>query len=181
MSAPTSWLASPPTRAIVDLLDEALDLFDIDRTAAKARLLRARALAEPAPAETDLRARASAGLSAWRTRQVIDFIDANIGRVIYTAELAGAAKMSTSQLNRALKSTFGLSPADFIMHRRLALARRLMLETDDRLAVVAQACGLCDQAHLSRAFCKVYGAPPGRWRREQRALGARSAFGPATD
>ncbi|WP_066681146.1 helix-turn-helix transcriptional regulator [Caulobacter sp. CCH9-E1] len=152
------------------LLDQALGALPADPIAAQVLVARARELLEPPPRDES---RASAGatgcvLPTWRARQIVAFVDDNIGRTLYSAELAGAAKMSTGQLGRALKATFGLSPSEFIMQRRLLMAQRLMLETDDALAQIAQLCGLCDQAHLSRAFRKAYGQTPAAWRRGAR-------------
>ncbi|HJV40883.1 AraC family transcriptional regulator [Caulobacter sp.] len=166
-------LAAPKQTAITDLLDEALSLWRSDPVAARACIVRARALTGSTGSDGD-GASSPVGVGApltWRARQIAEFVDANIGRIIYSAELAGAAKMSTGQLARALKATFGVSPSEYVMHRRLALAQRLMLETNDALAQIAEVCGLCDQAHLSRAFRKTFGQTPAAWRREHRGLG----------
>lgn len=166
-------VAAPMQTTIAGLLDEALSLWCDDPVASRACVVRARALVEPAGRD-GLGALSPAGACApltWRARQIAEFVDANIGRIIYSAELAGAAKMSTGQLARALKATFGVSPSEYVMHRRLALAQRLMLETNDALAQIAEVCGLCDQAHLSRAFRKTFGQTPAAWRREHRGLG----------
>ena len=160
-----------PRLRIAALLDQALVALPGDPAAARILIVGARALLEPAPRKGSDAAKGSASclLPAWRARQIAAFVDANIGRTLYSAELAGAAKMSTGQLGRALKATFGLSPSEYVMQRRLVMAQRLMLETDDALAQIAQLCGLCDQAHLSRAFRKAFGQTPAAWRRGARA------------
>jgi AraC-like DNA-binding protein len=40
-----------------------------------------------------------------------------------------------------------------------------MLTTSESLSQIALACGLADQAHLSRRFRQVTGTTPGAWRR----------------
>ena len=42
---------------------------------------------------------------------------------------------------------------------------QMMVETDEPLCQIALACGLCDQAHLSRVFRRRHGVSPGAWRR----------------
>jgi AraC family transcriptional regulator len=43
----------------------------------------------------------------------------------------------------------------------------MMLESDEPLAQIAIACGLCDQSHLCRMFRRVVGVTPRAWRRER--------------
>uniref|UniRef100_B0SVP6 Transcriptional regulator, AraC family n=1 Tax=Caulobacter sp. (strain K31) TaxID=366602 RepID=B0SVP6_CAUSK len=172
--APGARLAQSTQTAIAALLDQAVLLFASDPLAARTCIARARALVEPARLDGSEGAKGPGAcvLPTWRARQITEFVDANLGRIIYSAELAGVAKMSTGQLLRAFKATFGVSPSEYVMRRRLGLAQRLMLETNDALAQIAQVCGLCDQAHLSRAFSKVHGQAPAAWRRDQRRLGS---------
>ncbi|WP_457354340.1 helix-turn-helix domain-containing protein [Sphingomonas sp. UYP23] len=44
-------------------------------------------------------------------------------------------------------------------------AQMLMLHTDDTLSHIACACGLTDQAHLTRLFRRMVGETPLVWRR----------------
>lgn len=171
LAAPEARAPRPLQLRVAVLLDQALGALPADPIAAQVLIGRARELLEPPPRDERraLGGSASCVLPAWRARQIAAFVDGNIGRTLYSAELAGAAKMSTGRLGRALKATFGLSPSEFIMQRRLLMAQRLMLETDDALAQIAQLCGLCDQAHLSRAFRKAYGQTPAAWRRGARS------------
>jgi AraC family transcriptional regulator len=45
------------------------------------------------------------------------------------------------------------------------LAQRLMLTTQEPLSQIALACGMADQAHLSKLFRRGVGETPGAWRR----------------
>ena len=53
----------------------------------------------------------------------------------------------------------------YIVRLRLELAQRLMLTTEDSLSQIALACGLADQAHLSKLFGRLVGETPSAWRR----------------
>jgi transcriptional regulator GlxA family with amidase domain len=43
-----------------------------------------------------------------------------------------------------------------------------MLTTQDPLSQIALACGMADQAHLSKLFRRAVGEPPNTWRRRNR-------------
>ncbi|MCF7849150.1 MAG: helix-turn-helix domain-containing protein, partial [Kiritimatiellales bacterium] len=57
-------------------------------------------------------------------------------------------------------------PMEYLKQLRLAEACRLLVGTDLSLKEVAADTGFCNQFHFSRDFCKAFGKPPGRWRRE---------------
>jgi AraC-like DNA-binding protein len=107
-------------------------------------------------------------LSPWQAKRVRDFIDATLDEQIFVGALAGVAGISASHFFRVFKGTFGLSPHAYIIRRRISRAKDLMTTTEEPLSQIAAACGLTDQAHLSRLFLKEVGRPPGTWRREVR-------------
>lgn len=156
------------------LIDDALKSLDRDRHAARTYLGQAHRIIDrelhvalAAPEIAPPRAK-GARLTGWRMRRLAEFIEANIERTIQVGELASVIRISTSQLGRCFNVTFGLTPSDYIMRQRLERARHMMLSSDEGLAQIAYACGLCDQAHLTRAFRKHYGCPPAAWRRDHR-------------
>ncbi len=107
----------------------------------------------------------SGGLAAWQARKVVQHIDMNLATNIKAEDLAGQANLSTGHFFRAFKTTIGETPHSYIMRQRVRRAQRLMLETNDTLSQIASACGLADQAHLTRLFKRMVGATPLVWRR----------------
>jgi AraC-like DNA-binding protein len=83
------------------------------------------------------------------------------------ADLARAAHMSVSQLNRLFARAIGTGPASAVSRLRCAHAEDLLLRTDLPLASVARACGYADAAHLSHRFRALHGVAP----RDYRARG----------
>jgi len=108
------------------------------------------------------------GLSPWRVRRVRQHIEENLDATIKIEDLASVAKLSVRHFSLAFKQSFGVSPHAHIVRRRIEKARELMLLTDEPLAQVALACGLADQAHLSKWFRRLVGATPNAWRRQYR-------------
>jgi AraC family transcriptional regulator len=106
----------------------------------------------------------SGGLLAWQTKRVLNYIDAHIGEPIPVSDLAIEANLSTSHFFRSFRTSMGISPADFIMRRRVEAAQELMRTTDRPLSRVAFECGLSDQPHLCRLFRRFHGLTPKQWK-----------------
>nr|WP_246691032.1 helix-turn-helix transcriptional regulator [Neorhizobium alkalisoli] len=73
--------------------------------------------------------------------------------------------MSTSYFSTAFKVSFGMSPHNYILSRRIGHAKLRMIESDAPLCEIALDCGLADQAHLCRVFRRITGTTPSSWRR----------------
>jgi AraC family transcriptional regulator len=105
------------------------------------------------------------GLPAWQTRRVIAHVEANLSRRIPVQELARLLGLSASHFCRAFKCTFGASPRDYVLRRRIEVAQGLMLTTSEPLSSIAVRCGMCDQPHFTRSFHRIVGETPYTWRR----------------
>jgi AraC-like DNA-binding protein len=108
------------------------------------------------------------GLPAWQMRRVVVHVEANLSRRIRIGELARILGLSASHFCRAFKCTFGTSPRDYVLSRRIELAKGLMLATSEALSSIALKCGMCDQAHFTRSFHRIVGEAPYTWRRARR-------------
>jgi transcriptional regulator GlxA family with amidase domain len=109
---------------------------------------------------------AKGGLANWQIRRVTDHVGLNLSEPLPNEELAALARLSTGHFSRAFKVSMGETPHAYIVRQRVRHAQRLMLETSDSLSQIACACGLADQAHLSRLFRKIVGTSPLSWRRD---------------
>ena len=108
---------------------------------------------------------APGGLAPWRRRRIEQVLGHSLGETIRIEDLAEVVSLSTSHFCRAFKASFGEAPHTHIMRRRIALAQRLMRTTHEPLSQIALACGLSDQAHLSKLFHRSVGQTPSVWRR----------------
>lgn len=91
-------------------------------------------------------------------------IDAECCQPLRLRELSATAGVSPTRLLRAFAGAYGLSPHRYQQSRRVAHARKLIVEGWP-LAQVAGACGYADQSHLNRWFLRIHGTTPGRFRR----------------
>lgn len=98
-----------------------------------------------------------------------DLRDLLDGRLLEGVALAEAARLlhaHPTHLVRAFSSAFGIAPHQYVMSRRVDLARRLLLDGRPPGAV-ATAAGFYDQSHLTRHFRRVVGIAPGRYARSR--------------
>ncbi|WP_431683106.1 AraC family transcriptional regulator [Kitasatospora sp. KL5] len=96
-----------------------------------------------------------------------DLLDA---RLLEATTLDRAARLlhaHPAHLVRAFSAAFGIAPHQYVMSRRVDLARRLLLGGRPP-GEVATAAGFYDQSHLTRHFKRVLGTTPGRYARAGR-------------
>ncbi|MEK2477853.1 MULTISPECIES: AraC family transcriptional regulator [Streptomyces] len=88
-------------------------------------------------------------------------------------ELARELGTSPFALLRAFRAAYGMPPHTWLTDARVRRARRL-LEAGTPPAETAVTVGFTDQPHLNRHFTRIVGVPPGAYRRERAAAGART-------
>lgn len=109
-------------------------------------------------------------LVPWRLRRVTDFIIEHLAERIGMEALAEVAGVSRRHFMRGFMLATGLSPHQWHIQARITEAKRLMRETDEELTHIALEVGFADLGHLGRAFKRIVGETPKRWRLSQRAL-----------
>jgi AraC family transcriptional regulator len=108
------------------------------------------------------------GLPAWQTRKVVAHVEANLSRRIRVHEIALILGISASHFCRAFKCSFGATPREYVLRRRIEVSQALMLTTADPLGLIALKCGMCDQQHFTRSFHRIVGQTPSMWRRTRK-------------
>ncbi len=95
-----------------------------------------------------------------RLNLVEDYIENHFSGPISVVELAEMLGLSTGFFIRAFKAALGRSPHGYIIDRRLAHARRLLIEGKLPIAQIALNCGFSSQAHMNSVFRKRLGITP---------------------
>ncbi len=96
-------------------------------------------------------------------RRALDYLAAHLDRGVPLTELAAAAGLDGFRLTRAFTREIGLPPHTWHLQCRLRYAQSRLVRGEP-IAAVAQLAGFADQAHFTRAFKRLTGVTPGRYR-----------------
>jgi AraC family transcriptional regulator len=99
------------------------------------------------------------------SQRLVAFIEEHLGSDIGIATLAALAGYSPDHFARLFKQSFGLSPYQFILQRRVERAKALLRDRSHSIAEVAMLCGFASQAHFHTTFKTRTGVTPGVYRK----------------
>jgi AraC family transcriptional regulator len=105
------------------------------------------------------------GLAPWQARRAAEMIREKIDGEIRLPDLARECGLSTSHFARAFRNSFGMSPYRWLVERRIDQGKALLAASDLPIADIAVRTGFSDQTAFTRAFRRLVGDSPGRWRR----------------
>ncbi|MEW6705338.1 MAG: helix-turn-helix transcriptional regulator [Pseudomonadota bacterium] len=114
------------------------------------------------------------GLAPAARRRVLERIEASFAPLgedptPSLRELADIACLSEYHFARMFKASFGMSPHAWVMQRRLAMARRLLVQQRGTLEQVAQQAGYAHLSHLNAALRRAGLGSATRYRRASAA------------
>jgi AraC-like DNA-binding protein len=106
------------------------------------------------------------GLAPWQSRRAREILAANLDGATPLVEVARQCGLSVGHFSRSFRQSFGTTPHQWLVQRRLEAAKDLIRSCRMPLSTVALSCGFADQSHLTRVFTREVGASPAAWRRE---------------
>lgn len=115
-------------------------------------------------------ARERGRLSVVQLALLTELVHDRLSQRLTVGELAAAVGFSPSQLVRLLKNSTGQTPHVFVQQIRLAQARQRVLGSTVPLVLIAQETGFASQSHMTAAFVRAFGEPPGAMRRDAHAV-----------
>jgi transcriptional regulator GlxA family with amidase domain len=93
-----------------------------------------------------------------------DLADARYAEPLTVRDLAAAAGLSPAHFSRQFKQTFGESPHQYLLTRRLERAAALLRTTDWSVADISFAVGAQSLGSFTTSFHRVFGQPPSAYR-----------------
>lgn len=100
--------------------------------------------------------------------RLVEHVRENMHDRLRVSDLAAVAGCTTSQLERRMRKTFGLTATQYVLRVRVDRAARLLLTTDRPLAEIATDVGFYDQADFTRRFARLTNETPAHFRNSHR-------------
>ncbi len=116
----------------------------------------------------DLRTPRQRGIAPESLEHVVEVVRSRLSEKMTVTDLAIIAGCSTAQLERRMKKVFGLSTSQYVTRVRVDAAARMLVRSEESVAVVAAATGFYDQSSFSRHFARLTGETPAQFRSESR-------------
>lgn len=103
-------------------------------------------------------------LAPFRLRRALDFIEANLALHISVSDIARASGISRFHFSRAFQRATGKAPYAYLLERRIAAAKTLLLHSGLALADIGARCGFASASQFSRIFKSEVGTTPSGFR-----------------
>lgn len=111
------------------------------------------------------RTQQAGGDPQWLMSKILPYIDENIHRPITNRELGDRLGYNPNYLNRLMLCHTGLSLHQYVLQRRLTLARALLVTTQLPVSEIAINLGFHSASHFSGFFKKATGTTPAQFRK----------------
>lgn len=111
---------------------------------------------------------APASTEPFDVHRVQSYIHRHLKDVIALEDLAREARLSVPHFTRVFRTCFKVSPMQYVLQQRVALASSLLTETSMPLKNIAESVGCPDPYYFSRLFRKMTGQSPSGYRESKR-------------
>lgn len=98
----------------------------------------------------------------------LDFIEANLIEGITPEDCAASCGYSLSNMQKMFRHVFHIGISDYISRRRLTVAARELISTEENVLDIALKYGYNSHEVFTRAFMRLYGVTPSQFRKSSR-------------
>ncbi len=109
--------------------------------------------------ETECTAKPGA-MAGFRLKRVLGYIDGNLNGDLSLSAIAAVSGLSVSHCQRTFRNAVGQSLHQYVIRRRVELARSLLMEDRLSFSEVAAAVGFAHQSHLAYHLQRMLGVTP---------------------
>jgi len=99
-------------------------------------------------------------LSDRRLRQVLSYIESNLGQDISLHDIAGVAGLSVSHFKGLFRQSLGIPVHQYLIRRRVERATSLLRESNLSISQIALETGFAHQSHLAHHMRRLLGVSP---------------------
>ena len=98
----------------------------------------------------------------------LSYIDQNYARTITNAMLAKECSFSEDYFRKQFKKTYGISPKQYLIDKRIDVAKQLLTEGTQKIHAISKQCGFSNPYNFCRIFKEKTGVTPTEYKRENK-------------
>lgn len=99
--------------------------------------------------------------------EIMKYIDVHCSEKLSLAQLGEIVHTNPSYLSHVFRETTGFSLWDYIIARRIELAKHLLLNSNRKILDIAFECGFQNSTHFNKSFRRQTGITPSEYRGEK--------------
>lgn len=98
-------------------------------------------------------------------QDILFYINENYAKDITLKELTEHFHISSDYISHKFKETYGISPINYVIDRRISEAKWMLINTSDSLISISSQVGYDNTTHFAKLFLKRVGYPPLEYRK----------------
>lgn len=102
-------------------------------------------------------------------QKIINYVEHNLDTSLSVEQLAKVLNYNPQYFIRLFQKHMGITPAKYIMRRRISKAKKLLSTGDIQIDILAEQLGFCNSSHFIKKFKKAEGLTPAQFRNESLA------------
>ena len=106
------------------------------------------------------------GLAPSKLKKVLEYIDRHLSTDLSLKEIAQQTNISQSHFSRLFKQSVGLSPWQYVIQRRVEIAKQLLKNEDLTIDRVSDRLGFLSHSQFTIFFRKYTGVSPKKYRQQ---------------
>lgn len=103
-----------------------------------------------------------------KIKAMLTYVHEHYGERLTVAELAASAFISEREAYRVFRECVHLTPVEYIISYRLQQACHMLIETEEPITRISQACCLGSSSYFGKVFRERMGCSPVEFRRRWR-------------
>lgn len=101
-------------------------------------------------------------------KEILPYIENNLHQDISLSTLSARVTVSAPHFSRVFKNWTGINITDYIVSKRILLAKEKLLTSDENIEVIASQCGFQSISYFYKTFKKLTGSTPTEYKRKYR-------------